>query len=189
MVATENPLEYLDHLKWIIRGNIIVPTGNPFSVKVEEQNYDLLDKNENVLWLGPGLKLLRDHILTVDSFGIIQQIQSYTSFIIQYNCAEADLNACGKFLALNSDLEFLCPGLIDLHLHAPQYAYTGTATDKPLMGQDGWLETYTFPAERRLRDDLLHAAHVYSSVVRSTLKHGTTTALYFRHWTLNPVKY
>lgn len=56
--------------------------------------------------------------------------------------------------------EFLCPGLIDLQLHAPQYAYTGTATDRPFLGINGWLETYTFPAERRLRDDLVVARQV-----------------------------
>lgn len=32
---------------------------------------------------------------------------------------------------------FLLPGFIDTHLHAPQYLYTGTALDEPLMV---WLE-------------------------------------------------
>jgi guanine deaminase len=29
--------------------------------------------------------------------------------------------------------QFLLPGFIDTHLHAPQYSYAGTATDTPLM--------------------------------------------------------
>lgn len=33
--------------------------------------------------------------------------------------------------------QFLCPGFVDTHIHAPQFAYTGTATDVPLMR---WLE-------------------------------------------------
>lgn len=41
---------------------------------------------------------------------------------------------------------FCVPGMIDTHVHAPQYQFTGTATDLPLMQ---WLQAYTFPAERR----------------------------------------
>lgn len=48
-----------------------------------------------------------------------------------------------------SAAELCCPGMIDTHVHAPQYQFTGTATDLPLME---WLQTYTFPAERRCAD-------------------------------------
>ena len=71
--------------------------------------------------------------------------------------------------------QVLVPGFIDTHIHAPQYPYTGTATDKPLML---WLNQYTFPAEQRLADESV-AARVYSAVVDRTLRAGTTTALYF----------
>jgi len=74
--------------------------------------------------------------------------------------------------------QFLLPGLVDLHIHAPQSTYAGTATDRPLMGADGWLETYTFPAERRMADPSL-ARQVYDRVVERGLRHGTTTAVYF----------
>ena len=67
--------------------------------------------------------------------------------------------------------QVLVPGFIDTHIHAPQYPYTGTATDKPLME---WLNHYTFPAERRLADENI-AAQVYSTVVDRTLRSGTTT--------------
>jgi guanine deaminase len=33
--------------------------------------------------------------------------------------------------------QFLVPGLVDTHIHAPQFSYAGTATDVPLMQ---WLE-------------------------------------------------
>lgn len=32
-----------------------------------------------------------------------------------------------------SPTQFILPGLIDTHIHAPQITYTGTATDVPLM--------------------------------------------------------
>ena len=73
------------------------------------------------------------------------------------------------------DHQFLVPGLIDLHVHAPQYSYAGTATDKPLML---WLEAYTFPAESCLRD-LKMARIVYQRVVERLLRLGTTTSVYF----------
>jgi len=71
--------------------------------------------------------------------------------------------------------QVLLPGFIDTHIHAAQYSYSGTATDRPLME---WLNHYTFPAERRLADERI-AARVYSAVVERTLRGGTTTALYY----------
>eukprot|EP00947_MAST-08B_sp_MAST-8B-sp1_P000811 g811.t1 len=70
---------------------------------------------------------------------------------------------------------FFVPGLIDCHVHAPQYPYAGTATDKPLME---WLEAYTFPAEKRMADVEV-ARRCYGKLVRQLLRHGTTCALYF----------
>jgi guanine deaminase len=72
--------------------------------------------------------------------------------------------------------EALIPGFIDVHLHAPQYSYTGTATDRPLME---WLTHYTFPAESSHADDLAWAEEVYSKLVKRLLANGTTTAVYF----------
>jgi len=81
----------------------------------------------------------------------------------------------GRRLVTLGPPEFLTPGFIDLHIHAPQYSYTGTATDKPLME---WLDHYTFPAEKKFEDREVAARH-YPRVVRRTLKCGTTTAVYF----------
>jgi guanine deaminase len=67
------------------------------------------------------------------------------------------------------------PGMIDTHVHAPQYQYSGTATDLPLME---WLQHYTFPAEKRCADAELARA-VYSRLVRRLVRHGTTTAVYY----------
>ena len=43
-----------------------------------------------------------------------------------------------------SKRQMVLPGLIDTHVHGPQYAFTGTGYDKPLLE---WLNTYTFPVE------------------------------------------
>ena len=70
---------------------------------------------------------------------------------------------------------FLAPGFIDSHIHAPQYVYTGTALDLPLLD---WLNKYTFPTESKFKSPEF-AEDVYSKVVRRTLKSGTTTAAYY----------
>ncbi|KAL7565555.1 hypothetical protein ACA910_003828 [Epithemia clementina (nom. ined.)] len=90
-----------------------------------------------------------------------------------------------EYLELGHE-ELLCPGMVDLHIHAPQYAFTGTATDRPLMGPKGWLETYTFPAEASLRDNPERCQAVYRGVVERTLRCGTTTAVYFATLHLDP---
>ncbi|CDH59697.1 guanine deaminase-like [Lichtheimia corymbifera JMRC:FSU:9682] len=74
-----------------------------------------------------------------------------------------------------SATQFILPGLIDTHIHAPQITYTGTATDIPLMD---WLQKYTFPSERQFEDPAW-ARKVYDVLVRRLLCNGTTTALYF----------
>lgn len=65
------------------------------------------------------------------------------------------------FLLLCS--EFFMPGMVDTHIHAPQYAYSGTHLDLPLLD---WLNIYTFPVESRY-EDLDFATDVYTKVVVS----------------------
>lgn len=64
---------------------------------------------------------------------------------------------------------------VDLHVHAPQWAQSGTALDIPLYE---WLNTYTFPLESKFAD-LAFAQQVYDELVTQLLANGTTTALYF----------
>ena len=45
--------------------------------------------------------------------------------------------------------KLIIPGLIDLHLHAPQYSFAGLGMDLPLLP---WLDTYTYPEEARYAD-------------------------------------
>ena len=70
---------------------------------------------------------------------------------------------------------FLLPGLIDLHIHAPQWPQLGKALDVPL---EIWLQQHTFPLESRYADAEF-ARRIYADLVSSLLAHGTTTAVYF----------
>jgi guanine deaminase len=71
--------------------------------------------------------------------------------------------------------QYLVPGLVDLHVHAPQWPQLGLALDLPL---EEWLQTHTFPLEARYGDPDF-AAGVYTSLVATLLANGTTTAMYF----------
>ena len=54
------------------------------------------------------------------------------------------------------------PGLVDTHIHAPQYTFTGTGYDLPSVYE--WLNTYTFPTEAKFKD-LNLACNAYRKVV------------------------
>lgn len=62
------------------------------------------------------------------------------------------------------------PGMTDLHVHAPQYAFRGMCMDLELMD---WLNRYTFPEEERYADEE-YAEKAYSMFV-TALKRGATT--------------
>lgn len=80
--------------------------------------------------------------------------------------------------------QLILPGLIDTHIHAPQYVFCGCGLDLPLLD---WLNTYTFPAESKF-SDVEYAKKVYETVVKRTLDFGTTTASYFATiWTESSV--
>ena len=69
---------------------------------------------------------------------------------------------------------FLMPGMVDLHVHAPQWPQLGTGLDLPL---ERWLVEYTFPLEARYADTGFAVA-VWGDLVPTLLAHGTTTAVY-----------
>jgi len=69
----------------------------------------------------------------------------------------------------------LVPGLIDLHIHAPQWPQLGTGYDVPL---DEWLFEYTFPTEAAFADTD-YARTIWDDMVPSLLANGTTTAVYY----------
>jgi guanine deaminase len=62
------------------------------------------------------------------------------------------------------------PGMVDLHVHAPQYAFRGMCMDLELMD---WLNRYTFPEEEKYEDPE-YAEKAYGMFV-DALKSGATT--------------
>lgn len=74
-----------------------------------------------------------------------------------------------------SNQEFFFPGFIDTHIHASQFPNMHLVSQSTLLD---WLETYTFPTEKRF-SDLQYAKQIYSDCVDTLVRNGTTTAAYF----------
>ena len=67
------------------------------------------------------------------------------------------------------------PGMVDIHLHAPQYAFRGMCMDLELMD---WLNRYTFPEEEKY-ENLDYAKKAYSIFVDALKKSATTRCCIF----------
>ena len=69
----------------------------------------------------------------------------------------------------------ILPGLVDLHTHAPQYAFCGTGMDCELLD---WLFQIAFPEETRYAD-AAYAERAYGIFARKLKEGATTRAVIF----------
>ncbi|KAG6962436.1 hypothetical protein JG688_00008599 [Phytophthora aleatoria] len=118
------------------------------------------------------IELFEDAFMSIDPL-----TGRIASFHAQIEPADLDLLSkapSSEFLHLSKS-QFLMPGFVDTHVHAPQFQFMGTATDVPLMQ---WLGTYTFPVERSFEDPKV-ALKWYSALLDTMLSQGITTAQYF----------
>ncbi|MET0961865.1 MAG: guanine deaminase [Noviherbaspirillum sp.] len=70
--------------------------------------------------------------------------------------------------------KLIVPGFIDTHIHYPQSDMIAS----PAPGLLPWLETYTFPTERKFADPA-HAAEVARLFLDELARNGTTTAMVY----------
>jgi guanine deaminase len=118
------------------------------------------------------LELLRDAVLVAGADGLITAVHMRGS--AEHAAAAAHFAGGGELLTLDAG-QFLLPGMVDLHVHAPQWPQLGRALDLPL---EEWLQKCTFPLETRYAD-VDFAASQYASLVDALLANGTTCAMYF----------
>lgn len=71
--------------------------------------------------------------------------------------------------------KIIIPGLVDLHVHAPQYAYRGLGMDLELLP---WLETYAFKEEAKYADEA-YARSAYEAFCSDLRRSATTHASVF----------
>lgn len=118
------------------------------------------------------LEVLENHLFLIDADGRIAEVLAPGH--PDHESRKQTARLAGTLVDL-AEGQYLLPGLIDLHIHAPQWPQMGKALDVPL---EVWLQKYTFPLEARFAD-LDFAREVYAELVENLLANGTTTALYF----------
>ncbi|KAG0366763.1 hypothetical protein BGX24_003547 [Mortierella sp. AD032] len=118
------------------------------------------------------IEYIRQGLLFIDTEGKIAKVVK--------NVSQDELDAAlegvegDKLVRLTGD-QFVIPGFVDTHIHAPQYAFCGNGHDLPLLE---WLDTYTFPAESRFADKD-YARRLYTKSVARSLRSGTTSACWY----------
>ena len=99
--------------------------------------------------------------------------------------ADGHVQAAGEYALLHSRLpegvmvqdyrgKLIVPGFIDTHIHYPQTEMIAS----PAPGLLPWLQTYTFPNERKFAD-AEHAGEVARFFLDELLRCGTTTAMVY----------
>nr|CAG8441123.1 15650_t:CDS:2 [Entrophospora candida] len=111
------------------------------------------------------LEIIQDALLGVDTLGKIAFVE--------------------KNVIRLTKKQFLMPGFVDTHTHAPQYPNAGTGMDLPLLE---WLKKYTFPLEKSY-SSMDFTKKIYPIVVNHLLRNGTTTAVYYATIHLEASKY
>lgn len=71
--------------------------------------------------------------------------------------------------------KLIIPALIDMHVHAPQFAIRGIGMNLELID---WLNKYAFPAEEKFVDEN-YAREVYSAFAKSLYDYGSTRSIIF----------
>ncbi|MDO4615219.1 MAG: amidohydrolase family protein [Lachnospiraceae bacterium] len=71
--------------------------------------------------------------------------------------------------------KLILPGMVDLHVHAPQYAFHGTGFDLQLID---WLDRYTYPEEMKYKKKL-YAERSYDLFVEDLYCGASTRAVIF----------
>ena len=121
---------------------------------------------------------IKGNILYTKEFGSFNSIESGYILVEDNKIKGVYDNLPKKFSGVKvTDYKnfLIIPGLVDLHLHAPQFPNIGLGLDKELIP---WLETYTFPEESKY-NDMKYARKVYSRLINEIWKYGTTRCCVF----------
>ncbi|WP_108945751.1 guanine deaminase [Shewanella halifaxensis] len=111
-------------------------------------------------------------LIQVDNNGTIVSVM--TEADVEFQTQVSFFSSKSKLIELSSS-QYLMPGMVDLHVHAPQFPQAGKGLDLPLYD---WLQDYTFPLEAKFAD-MDFTKQIYPSLVKSLLANGTTSAVYF----------
>lgn len=120
------------------------------------------------------IAILENALLVVDDFGNITAVEAnvdkgkVSERLQALGAAECQLTELGKG-------QFIMPGFVDTHNHAPQWLQRGQGQGLHILE---WLNQVTFHNEALFKDPS-HAKRVYPMVVKGMLRSGVTTASYY----------
>ncbi|KAI9468876.1 MAG: guanine deaminase [Benjaminiella poitrasii] len=121
------------------------------------------------------LDIISQAVLVIDNMkGTIVHLERNVDNLDNFLASHPNWQTNTEIHKLGSE-QFLVPGFVDTHAHAPQYMFAGSGMDLQLLE---WLETYVFPCESAFKDTD-HARQAYQTVIRRFLKNGTTTCSWF----------
>ncbi|TPX12566.1 uncharacterized protein E0L32_000743 [Thyridium curvatum] len=115
------------------------------------------------------LEILENAALVIDTDGRISAFHKNIAH------DDAALRVPGARLHRLRRGDFLVPGFVDTHNHAPQWSMRGLGQGLHILD---WLDRVTFPHEARFADPA-YARRVYESCVDGFLRQGVTTASYY----------
>ncbi|KAI8393497.1 guanine deaminase [Radiomyces spectabilis] len=117
------------------------------------------------------LEIITNGVLVVDNGVIVhmeRNVEDVDAYLQKNEIKDYNLHR------LNAS-QFIVPGFVDTHAHAPQYVFTGSGMDMQLLE---WLNTYVFPTETAFKN-VEHADKAYTTAVSRFLRNGTTTCSWF----------
>lgn len=122
------------------------------------------------------VQILQNALLITDAHGKIIHCQSDTSAEnVQQVLTEKCPGIPPSTVRYLSPHDFLIPGLVDTHNHAPQFPQRGLGQGLHILD---WLSQLTFPNEAKFAD-VAYARRTYERCVDCFLKQGVTTASYY----------
>ncbi|KAK3303937.1 uncharacterized protein B0T15DRAFT_535042 [Chaetomium strumarium] len=123
------------------------------------------------------LEIVPFALVAVDAEGKIAAFLDPTNFTQQVQETLEELNFPPETTTIHrlSPGQFLLPGFVDTHNHAPQWAQRGLGQGMHILD---WLDAITFPNEARF-GDADYARRVYASCVDGFLRQGVTAAAYY----------
>lgn len=122
------------------------------------------------------LEIIRDGLVVVKPDGVILDlVKSIEKPSVLAHLDTIGLSEDQYDLRFLDRGQFLIPGFVDTHNHAPQWAQRGIGQGMHILD---WLEKHTFPNEARFSDPE-YARRVYASCIDGFLQQGITTASYY----------
>jgi guanine deaminase len=122
------------------------------------------------------LEIIENALVTINPDGIIfDLVKAISEESVQQHLATSGLSEHQYEIHYLARGQFIVPGFVDTHNHAPQWAQRGLGQSMHILD---WLDKVTFPNEARFEDPE-YARRIYASCVDGFLQQGITTASYY----------